>query len=81
MEWTASGIVKEGRRQAPGPGLRGTLQPERDRYTHKEESVKPSRLAFYIILALLTAGAVLYALCREPELGCPINLIYLLFKG
>lgn len=77
MEWTASGMVKEGRRQALGPGLRGTLEPERD----KEESVKPSRLAFYIILALLTAGAVLYALCREPELGCPNNLVYLLFKG
>lgn len=43
--------------------------------------MKPSRLTFYIILALITTAAALYVLSREPEPGCPINLVHLLCNG
>lgn len=46
-----------------------------------EEIMKPSRLAFYIILALTATAVVLYALAREPEPGWPINLVHLLCSG
>jgi hypothetical protein len=61
--------------QASRSGECGTLKPERDA---REGNMKPSRLAFYIILALVTTAAALFALNREPEPGCPINLVHLL---
>jgi len=42
--------------------------------------MKPSRLAFYIALALLAIAVAFYALAKEPSPEWPINLIHLLFK-
>lgn len=42
--------------------------------------MKPSRLAFYIALALLAIAAAFYALAKEPAPEWPINLLHLLFK-
>lgn len=42
--------------------------------------MKLSRLAVYIIIALLAAGTGFCLLAQEPSPGWPINLIYLLFK-
>lgn len=42
--------------------------------------MKPSRLAFYIALALLSLALAFYLLAKEPQPGWPINLIHLLFK-
>lgn len=42
--------------------------------------MKPSRMAVYMIIALLAIGTAFYLLAQEPSPGWPINLIYLLFK-
>jgi len=44
------------------------------------DTVKPSRMAVYIIIALLAAGTAIWHLAQEPSPGWPINLIYLLLK-
>jgi len=42
--------------------------------------MKPSRLALYIAIALLSLAGAFYVLAKEPPPGWPINLIHLLFK-
>lgn len=42
--------------------------------------MKPSRLAFYIALALLSLAVAFFLLVKEPPPDWPINLIHLLFK-
>ncbi|MHB1014463.1 MAG: hypothetical protein ACYC2W_04175 [Desulfurivibrionaceae bacterium] len=42
--------------------------------------MKPSRLAFYIALALLSLAVAFSLLAKEPPPDWPINLIHLLFK-
>lgn len=42
--------------------------------------MKPSRLALYWTIALLTLLATLYHLSQKPPEGWPINIIHLLTK-
>jgi len=44
------------------------------------DTVKPSRMAIYSIIALLAAGTAFWLLAQKPSPGWPINLIYLLLK-
>lgn len=42
--------------------------------------MKPSRLAFYIALALFAIAAACSMLAKEPAPDWPVNLIHLLFN-
>lgn len=42
--------------------------------------MKPARLAFYIVLALLAIAVAFYVLAKDPPPGWPINLIHLLTR-
>lgn len=47
---------------------------------NEETPIRKPRFIMYICMALIVAGVALYVLAQEPDLGCPINLIHLLFK-
>jgi hypothetical protein len=42
--------------------------------------MKPSRLAFYIALAVSAIAVAFSLLAKEPSPDWPVNLIHLLFK-
>lgn len=42
--------------------------------------MKPSRMALYIVIALIAVMIAYSVLVKDPPPGWPINLIYLLFK-
>lgn len=44
------------------------------------ETMKPSRIALYVIIALIVAGIAYAVLVKEPPLDWPTNLIHLLFR-
>lgn len=44
-----------------------------------EETMKPLRIALYVIIALVAAWIAYSILVKEPPPGWPINLIHLLF--
>ncbi|MBT0652423.1 hypothetical protein [Geomobilimonas luticola] len=44
-----------------------------------KETMKPSRIALYIIIGLLVVMIAYSILVKEPPPGWPINLIHLLF--